>query len=164
MMKEEMIVKHSSKERASASEGADMLEVKEYLRGIRSKQRYAQVLCERAQRYRDLAMRATGRVSAVRLGGTSRRSKVEDNVLAMMDVEKELKQQLDELMRATREVERRISLMTDERYHAVLQLRYLCGMSWEEVARKLHFSVRWVHKLHGEGLRQLAKSWTPKGH
>ena len=149
---------------ASASEGADVLKLKEYLRGIRSKRRYAQVLCERAQRHRDMAMRATGRVSAVRFGGTSRRSKVEDNVLAMVDTEKELRERMEELMRETRHVERMINLMTDERYHAVLQLRYLCGLTWDEVASRLHFSVRWVHKLHGEGLRQLAQSWTHTGH
>ena len=164
MMNEKRIVTQSRKESASASAGADVLEVKEYLREVRSKQRYAQVLCERAQRYRDMAMRATGRVSAVRFGGTSRRSKVEDNVLAMMDVEKELRERMEELMKETRRVEKMISLMTDDRYHAVLQLRYLCGMSWEEVASKLHFSVRWVHKLHGEGLKQLAQGWTPRGH
>ena len=164
MNDEKRIVTQSRSESASASTGADVLKVKEYLREVRSKQRYAQVLCERAQRYREMAMRATGRVSAVRLGGTSRRSKVEDNVLAMMDTEKELKKRIDELMQETRRVEKMISLMTDERYHAVLQLRYLCGMSWEEVAQKLHFSVRWVHKLHGEGIKQLARGWTPRGH
>ena len=164
MMSKEKIGTQKRSVSASASENVDVLKVKEYLREVRTKQRYAQVLCERAQRYRDMAMRATGRVSAVRFGGTSRRSKVEDNVLAMMDVEKELRDRMKELLEDTRRVEKMISLMTDERYHAVLQLRYLCGLSWEEVANRLHFTVRWVHKLHGEGLKQLAQGWTPRGH
>jgi len=111
-----------------------------------------------------MAMRATSRASAVRLSGTSRRSRVEDNVLDLVDTQKELHERVRELMAKTREAEKRICLLSDRRYHAVLQLRYLCGLSWEEVAQRLHFSVRWVHKLHGEGLRQLAQNWTHKGH
>ena len=163
-MNEEKIVKQNRKESASVSAGTDILEVKEYLRDVRSHYRYAQVLTERAERYRDMAMRATSRVSAVRYSGTSRRSKVEDNVLAMVDVHRELKEKIRELLEETRRAEKLICTLSDERYHAVLQLRYLCGMSWEEVAQRLHFSVRWVHKLHGEGLKQLAQHWTHRGH
>lgn len=164
MMNEKKMGTQSRRESASASAGADVLEVKEYLREVRSQYRYAQVLCERAQRYRDMAMRATGRVDAVRLSGTPRRSKVEDNVLAMVDVHRELKERVNELMQETRRAEKLICTLSDERYHAVLQLRYLCGLSWEEVAQRLNFSVRWVHKLHGEGLKQLAQNWTHRGH
>ena len=164
MMNEEKIVKHMRGGDASALTDGRMTDVRSYLRDVRHRYRYAQTLCERASRYREMATRATGRMDALRLSGTSRRSKVEDNVLAMVDVHRELKEKIRELLEETRRAEKLICTLSDERYHAVLQLRYLCGMSWEEVAQRLHFSVRWVHKLHGEGLKQLAQHWTHRGH
>ena len=29
-------------------------------------------------------------------------------------------------------------------------------MDWEEVARRLHYTLRWTHKLHREAIDQLA--------
>lgn len=165
MMDEKMMMESRSEERsASASEATDVEDVREYLREIRHKYLYAQVLCERAQRYREMAMRATGRVTATRLSGTPRRSSLEDNVLSMMDTHRELQDQIRELMCETRRAEKLIASLGDERCHAVLQLRYLCGMSWEEVAEKLNYSVRWVHKLHGQAIRKLEKLTQKRGH
>lgn len=163
MIDEKMMESRSEERSASASTETEIEDVREYLRDIRHKYLYAQVLCERAQRYREMAMRATGRITATRLSGTPRRSALEDNVLSMMDTHRELQQQIQQLMRETRCAEKLIANLKDERFRAVLQLRYLCGMGWEEVADKLHFSVRWVHKLHGQALRRLEKS-LQRGH
>ena len=134
MMIEDKIVKHSRGGDASALTDTDISDVKEYLREVRHRYLYAQTLCQRAERYREMAMRATGRTDALRLSGTSRRSKVEDNVLAMVDVHRELKEEIGELMKETRRAEKLISRLGDGRLRSVLQMRYLCGMTWEEIA------------------------------
>lgn len=71
--------------------------------------------------------------------------------------------ELDRLEQALiRERYKRIQLYTDitERIRAldsqseqdVLFYRYLKGMSWWEIAEKMHFSDRWIYKLHGRAL------------
>lgn len=156
-MNEEKIVKMSGAEEASASAVEEIGDVRDYLRGIRHRYAYAQVLCERAQRYREMAMKATGRVDAVRLSGTPMRSRVEDNVLAMLDTHAELKRQSEDLVRESRKAEKLIATLGDIRHRTVLQLRYLCGMRWDEIAEKMHFTQRWVHKLHREAIEALEK-------
>ena len=63
-------------------------------------------------------------------------------------------------MQYTREAEKLIATLRDERYRSVLQLRYLCGYDWQEIADRLHFSLRWTHKLHGEALQELKQNRT----
>lgn len=157
MMMEEKIVKHSSGRDASALKAGPTGSVKDYLRDVRHRYQYAQTLCERAQRYREMAMRATGRTDALRLSGTPRRSKVEDNVLAMVDVHRELKGQIEALMQESKRAERLIAALPDARHRTVLQMRYLCGMGWEEIADRMNYTLRWTHKLHSEAIGQLEK-------
>lgn len=135
---------------------AQPADVKEYLRDVRHAFWRADVLSARAERYRELATRATGRMDALRLGGTPIRSKVENYVLELMQAHQELQDQISELLALTRQAEKLIARLPDERYRLVLHLRYLCGYDWQDIADRLHFSLRWVHKLHGEALAQLA--------
>ena len=136
------------------------LDVKEYLREVRHAHLRAETLCARAERYRELATCATGRTDALRISGTPGRSKVEQYVLELVDVHSELEREIGTLLKYTREAEKIIATLSDDRYRAVLQLRYLCGYDWQDIADRLHFSLRWVHKLHGEALRLLAEEWT----
>ena len=136
------------------------LEIKDYLREVRHAHMRAEALCARAEKYREMATRATGRTDALRLSGTPGRSKVEQYVLEMVDVHAELEKEISQLMQYAREAEKRIATLRDERYRAVLQLRYLCGYDWQEIADRLHFSLRWTHKLHGEALQELARNRT----
>ena len=156
-MIEEKIVaqKQSVRTNASALLDADMQDVRTFLREVRHSYLYTQVLCERAERYREMATKATSRADALRTSGTPDRSKVETYVLEMVDVHDELKRATEKLMEKSRKAEKVINLLEDQRYRAVLQLRYLCGMKWEEMPEKLHYSPRWVHKMHREALNML---------
>lgn len=81
-------------------------------------------------------------------------------MLEMVDVHAELEKEISQLMQYTREAEKLIATLRDERYRSVLQLRYLCGYDWQEIADRLHFSLRWTHKLHGEALQELKQNRT----
>lgn len=132
-------------------------EVRRSLREVRHAHMRAEVLCARAERYREMAMRATGRADAIRLGGTSQNSKVETYVLELIDVHADLQKEISELMRLSREMEKRIGVLESDSQRAVLQLRYLCAYDWQDIADRLHFSLSWVHRLHREGIEKLAQ-------
>ena len=132
-------------------------DLKTYLREVRHLHLYTQLLCTRAEKYREMAMQATGRADAIRVSGTSDHSKVEKYILELLEVHDELQKRISNLLKESRKAEKLITRLEDERYHAVLQLRYLCGCSWEEISQKLNFTPRWVHKLHGEALTALEK-------
>lgn len=151
----EMKSKSVNNEQMSAS--ADMQEARMYLRRVRTAHRRADLLCAQAEKYRTLAMRATGRTDALRVSGTPQRSNVETYVLELVDTHARLQQEINRLLKYSREAEKLILKLPDENHRAVLQLRYLCAMGWEEVAERLHYSLRWVHKLHADAIAALAE-------
>ena len=141
---------------AASSEGT--LDVRMQLRDVRHCQLRTLTLCARAEKYREMAMQATGRTDAIRVSGTGDRSKVEKYILELWDVHNELQTEIAQLMKKSREAEKQILKLEDEKLRAVLELRYLCGLTWEEIASKLHFTMRWVHKLHKEALEAFGKA------
>ena len=138
-------VEQSVRAHAPAESSEGTLDVRMQLRDVRHCQLRTLTLCARAETYREMAMQATGRVDAIRVSGTGERSKVEKYILELWDVHNELQQEISRLMAKSREVEQHIARLPDERHRAVLELRYLCGHTWEEIAERLHFLLRWVH-------------------
>lgn len=141
------------------SASAGMQDVRMYLREVRFAFRRTEVLCERAEKYRTLAMRATGRTDALRVSGTPQRSKMETYVLELVDTHAELQKEINALLALSREAEKLIGQLEDDRHRAVLQLRYLCAMTWEEVAEKMKYTLRWTHKMHREAVAKLERIW-----
>ena len=141
---------------APAKSSESPLDVRMQLRDVRHCQLRTLTLCARAEKYREMAMQATGRTDAIRVSGTGDRSKVEKYILELWDVHNELQEEISRLMKKSREAEKLIRTLEDDRHRAVLELRYLCAMTWEEIAQKTNFTVRWAHKLHKEALDALA--------
>ncbi len=132
------------------------LDTRMMLRDVRHCHLRTLTLCVRAEKYREMAMQATGRTDALRVSGTPNRSKVEKYVLELWEVHNELQQEIRRLMEKSREAESLIQRLPDQRFRAVLELRYLCGLTWNEVASKLHFTLRWTHELHNAAIEALA--------
>lgn len=63
-----------------------------------------------------------------------------------------LKEERLEKVRCYQKIERQISQTENEDEQEVLRLRYIFGMKWEEVAVKMNYSWKWVHKIHGRAL------------
>lgn len=51
-----------------------------------------------------------------------------------------------------RHISKSIEAMSDDREKELLRLKYLHGLDWEEVADRMHYTTRWVYKLHGYAL------------
>ena len=39
----------------------------------------------------------------------------------------------------------------------ILELRYICGMKWEDIAQEVHYSLQHVHRLHKQAIELYAK-------
>ena len=51
-----------------------------------------------------------------------------------------------------KEIAAQIKAMRSENEKDVLFYRYIAGLDWWEIAEKLQYSERWIHKLHGRAL------------
>lgn len=63
----------------------------------------------------------------------------------------------DELKAVTKEIEDTIRAATDDNTAAVLEERYLCFHSIEEIMERCHWSRRWTIHLHMKGLEDVER-------
>ena len=50
------------------------------------------------------------------------------------------------------QIVRQIKRMKSENEKDVLFYRYIRGLDWWEIAEKMKYSERWIHKIHGKAL------------
>lgn len=104
------------------------------------------------RKYRDLATRATSSMEATRVSGTGNRSRVEDAVVRICDLQVDATEELEQLRRLRRDVMAVIRRIQDVRHRDILEMHYVTGWSLERIAEEMHYHVRWVQILHGQAL------------
>jgi len=52
-----------------------------------------------------------------------------------------------------RETDALLNAIPKREYQQILKLRYLADMQWEEVSELMHYSLRWVMRLHRKALQ-----------
>lgn len=125
---------------------------KEYLYRLRYLDKRITGRVATRDRYAYLARGGTSGISALRNGGTNARSKVEDYVCRLVDLERELDAEIDELVNLRREALGILGHVPDMRLKTVLELRYFQNCDWDEIARDMRYDLRWVYRLHGIAL------------
>lgn len=75
-----------------------------------------------------------------------------DYVDSMIDLERRMNRQVGELCGVKMEVMDAIETVEDGVLREVLELYYLDGLSWAEVAGRMHYSIRNVQILHSKAL------------
>lgn len=128
---------------------------KEYLRQLSRKDARINALIERQQRYRELAERRTAVYRDTPGSGRRCSSSVEEYVVKIIDLEREIDRRIGEYVDLTREIEAAIDRVSDDRYRDILRYRYINGWSWERIAREMHYELRWIYRLHGRALREI---------
>ena len=110
---------------------------------------------EQVSRLRQLATKATGRFQAERISGTPQHSPMEDSLVKLIDLEHEINDDIDRLVDLKREITVLIAKIGDVNHRLLLEMRYLAGNSWEEIALKMGYELRWVYRLHGRALKEM---------
>ena len=100
-----------------------------------------------------MASQATGRFQAERISGTNQHSPMEDAVVKLIDLEYELNDDIDRLVDLKRDMANLIAKISDPSHRVLLEMRYLAGNTWEEIALKMDYDLRWVYRLHGRALQ-----------
>ena len=107
---------------------------------------------EQVMSLRDLATKATSTLSDVAPSGTRNVHRMEDIIVKIVDLENEINRDIDNLVDLKREMVSVIKAVTDPEYQTILELRYLCFKSWEQIAVELRYSIHHLYKLHNAAL------------
>jgi hypothetical protein len=111
---------------------------------------------EQVQSLRDLAEKASATLSDVPPSkGTRNVHRMEDVIAKMMDMESEISADMKRLLNLKHEIVTVINCVESPELQTLLELRYLCFKTWEQIAVVLHFDLRWVHRLHNRALNEI---------
>lgn len=127
---------------------------KEYLNQARMLDKRIDSKLEQVERLRALAERTTTVLSS-QPKGTSGTNRTEYCVLKIWELEREVNEDIDRLIDLKREIQDAIGLLTDDKYKLLLEYRYLCGNTWEQIAEKMRIDLRWVYRMHGRALQEI---------
>ena len=135
-------------------------EAKDFLnRGYRSRERI-RIKEERIDEWTRRAESITAEIKPGRDGFPSTPSKkVEEAACAIVDLQSEIKAEIYELAAIELEIGRAINqAVTDPTLNALLEMRYLKYLKWEEIAVRLDITFRWTMTLHKKRSQFLPKA------
>ena len=131
------------------------MKAKEYLLQLKKLDKLIEnKLAERDQWFA-ITTAVTQRLSADRVQTSSNPHKMEDAVLKLMEVEKELDAAIDAFVDAKREIIATVTRLseTNEIYYDVLHKIYVQYCSLDEVADMYKNSRNWADQTHGRALK-----------
>ena len=102
-----------------------------------------------------LATKATSTLSDVPPSGTRNVHRMEDIICKIITLEDEINADIDRLVDLKRDITACIMTVQDMEYQSLLEKRYLCLMTWEQIAAETGCSVRNIHMMHGEALKKV---------
>ena len=123
---------------------------KEFLRRARAVDRRVDEATERVERLR--ARLETGRMSSVTgmpRGGSGDWTQTADRLI---ELEQAVNERTRELVRWKLAAIDAIRAVEEPRLAEVLELYYIDGLTWEQVAQRMGLDLRWVYRLHGKAL------------
>lgn len=82
--------------------------------------------------------------------------KIGNCVVEIVALAGELEEHIAELEATQRIVGEAVrTLLPDRKQRALMEARYLSGMTWEEIAYEFHYAYRWVMRLHKQALETM---------
>ena len=104
---------------------------------------------------KDMAIRTTSLISDEVVSHTRNVNRLQDIIAKIVDAENEVNESIDLLVELKREITSLIGSVANPSCQILLEHRYLCYHSWEEIAVELNMNIRSIYRLHGEALQEV---------
>ena len=75
-----------------------------------------------------------------------------DTIVKIIDLQHDINQDIDRLVDLKREIADVITAVEDIELRVLLEKRYLCFHTWEQIAVDMGYSGKWVRQLHDRAL------------
>lgn len=131
------------------------MNAKEYLRqAYRLDQRINSKL-EQVASLNELATKCTTTLTGMPRNPNRNTSTMADAVAKIVDLQAEINHDIDRLVDLKREMVRLIKNVENTEYQTLLELRYLCFKTWEQIAVDMGYNVRHVYRIHDEAVEKI---------
>lgn len=129
-----------------------MMSTKEYLSQAHYIDQRINSKLEQVQSLRSLTTKATSTLSDM-LGSPNRNlHRMEDIIVKMLDLESEINTDIEQLLSLKSEISSVVKKVENPEYRTLLELRYLCFKTWEQIAVEMDYDLRWVYRMHKKAL------------
>lgn len=78
--------------------------------------------------------------------------RMEDIIVKMIDLEEEINADIESLVELKSEITAVVKKVENPEYRTLLELRYLCFKTWEQIAVDMDYDLRWVYRMHKKAL------------
>lgn len=129
------------------------LKIRYLSRYRRLNQRIDRLLGEQS-RWREMALKITPVLSQTPGGGESG-SPIERPMDKVLEIDEEIKREIDELRTVRQEIRAALNQLEDENLKLLMEYRYIDGLTWEQIAVKMNYSYMQICRLHGKALRTI---------
>ena len=134
---------------------------RDYFKRALDAERRIRYLWKRRQHLEELATGNTTFTSGGIHATSGNHSKIEQAVVSIVDLDRALEKEFTQYKKIVGEAEQVINSLPTERYRNLLYNRYLCGMSFEQIAEAMNYSTRHILRMHGEALLE-ASHYIPR--
>lgn len=133
------------------------MEIKKYLsQAYRIDQRINSKL-EQIVSLHELAMKATSTINDMPVNCTKNTDKMAGIISKIVDLESEINAEIDRLVEVKKNIIFIIKQVQNSELQTLLELRYLCFKTWEQIAVDMGYSVQNAYKLHEKALKFLKR-------
>lgn len=102
-----------------------------------------------------LATKATSTLSDMPGGATRNIHQMEDVIIKMMEMEDEINKDITRLMDLKKEIAQVIHRVENLEYQTLLELRYLCFKTWEQIAVEMRYGIDNIYRMHKKALEEI---------
>ena len=132
------------------------MKAKEYLKQAFYLDKSISSKLEQIEALNALATKATATLSDMPKSPNRRTSRLEDTIIKIIDLQEEINKDIDKLVDLKREIGEKIKNIEDKELQIILEKRYLCFDSWEEIAVYMNYSIQYLFRLHNRALKKIS--------
>lgn len=111
---------------------------------------------EHLEKLEALAQKTTVDLSKEKVtGGNGTTSPMENVVVKIIELKREINEDIDRLIDLKKEIGKVISNIDNPSYQLILEMRYINNRNWDEIADEMGLDKRWLLRLHMRALRKI---------
>ncbi|MDD3230984.1 MAG: hypothetical protein PHE09_17485 [Oscillospiraceae bacterium] len=110
--------------------------------------------CDELSHWRSRATKITPALTGMPGGGAAG-DRIQDAVEKIVALEGEIDVEIDRLLQVRGEIEKAIKTVPDDTLRTLLELRYIDGLTFEQIAVRMNYAFRHITRLHGKALHVL---------
>lgn len=131
------------------------MKAKEYLQQARFLDNRINSKIQQIESLNDLAASCSAVIDDMPRNPNRGGSRMADAVIKIISLQEELNQDINAIVELKREIMGVIKAVSNAEYQTLLEKRYLCFISWEQIAVDLNYSIQHTYRMHDAALKEI---------